>query len=591
VTGRERPLRPDDPTRLGRYEVIGRLGEGGMGTVYLGRSPDGQLVAVKVIRLDLSDDPEFRARFREEVERARQVPPFCTAEVLDADPEHEQPYLVVEYVDGPSLASVIEDRGPLSTANLHALAIGVATALTAIHGAGVIHRDLKPSNVLLAPGSPKVIDFGIARAVDAARGLTRTDQQLGTVAYMAPERFGPLVTGAGLAARGVTQAADVFAWGAVVAYAGTGRSPFTADSPAGVAARIMTQAPDLSGLAPPLRALVGQALAKDPAERPTARQLLDRLLSVGPRSSSEVAAALARQPVLRVAAEEARAATELGGVPVPAAPSDATTRFVDAGAAAPAARPVRRWRWIAFILAVLAASATVVGVWRDWIPVGGPSGKTGAMSTTAPGATAASGTSPTVPTSTGASQSEPPLLRDRLASEGRWKTRDDPTNQSTCGFAGALVVTRQSLGTYRCPGPVDPIEDFSVAVDIRLLTESSCATIWFRFADADGGYALRACATGYQLVTHGKGGPSVITPLWTHSFDQPLPLDTVARVGIVATGRELEFQRDGRTVGTWRDDTYGSGRLVLGISQDDAPDAPPPYRVSFANIEIRPRSA
>ncbi len=178
------PLQPGDPRQLGPYHLLGRLGQGGMGSVYLGQHPDGQPVAVKVIRADLAGDDEFRHRFRREVASARQVPPFCTAEVLDADPDHDPPYLVVEYVDGPSLASVVDARGPLTPANLHGLAIGVAAALTAIHGAGVIHRDLKPGNVLLAPGSPKVIDFGIARAVDATRGLTGTGEVIGTVAYM-----------------------------------------------------------------------------------------------------------------------------------------------------------------------------------------------------------------------------------------------------------------------------------------------------------------------------------------------------------------------------------------------------------------------
>jgi hypothetical protein len=266
-------LRPTDPSRLGGYTVVGRLGAGGMGVVYLARSPVGELVAIKVVHPTLALSDEFRARFRSEVLRARQVPPFCTAEVLDADPEHDPPYLVVEYVDGPSLGKVVGERGPLSLANLHAVAMGVATALTAIHEAGVVHRDLKPSNVLLAPGTPKVIDFGIARAFQSTTQLSRTDQLVGTVAYMAPERFGTAPSSE------VGPAADVFSWGAVVAYAGTGRTPFHADGPTAEAARILTQPPQLDGLTGPLRELVEKALAKDPVDRPLARELREMLLT------------------------------------------------------------------------------------------------------------------------------------------------------------------------------------------------------------------------------------------------------------------------------------------------------------------------
>ena len=204
-------LRAADPATIGTYTLIGRVGEGGMGTVYLAESPAGERVAVKVIRADLTDMAEFRGRFASEVARAQQVPPFCTAEVLGGDPDHDPPYLVVEYVDGPSLSEVVSSTGPLTPANTYGVAIGVATALTAIHSCGVIHRDLKPSNVLLAQGSPKVIDFGIARAVDATAGLTESGQVVGTVAYMAPERFTPLST--------LTPASDVFSWAAIVTYA------------------------------------------------------------------------------------------------------------------------------------------------------------------------------------------------------------------------------------------------------------------------------------------------------------------------------------------------------------------------------------
>ncbi|MGC4760724.1 serine/threonine protein kinase [Micromonospora trifolii] len=269
-------LRPADPARLGGYEVLDRLGDGGMGSVFLARSPEGRLVAVKVVRAELSHDEEFRGRFRSEVNRARQVPPFCTAEVLDADPDHDPPYLVVEYVDGPSLAEVIRKQGPLGAARLHSIAVGVATALTAIHGAGVIHRDLKPANVLVAPGGIKVIDFGIARAFEATSQHTRTNQMVGTVSYMAPERFDAA------SGRPTGPAADIFAWGALVAYAATGRSPFGGDSATATAMRILTQPPDLTGLGGPLRELVSRALEKDPAARPTARELLDGLLTAAP---------------------------------------------------------------------------------------------------------------------------------------------------------------------------------------------------------------------------------------------------------------------------------------------------------------------
>jgi eukaryotic-like serine/threonine-protein kinase len=295
-------LHRGDPRQIGDYTLLGRLGTGGMGVVYLGRDPAGQQVAVKMVHRALADDEEFHDRFLSEVERAQQVPPFSTAEVLDADPAHDPPYLVVEYVDGPSLGEVVQKDGPLTSANVHAVAIGVATALSAIHGAGVVHRDLKPRNVLLAPGSPKVIDFGIARAFEAASQHTVPGQMLGTLAYMAPESLDGYGSGR------VGPAADIFAWGGVVTYAATGRTPFQGGNPQAMAAQILTAPPRLDGVPESLRQLVEGSLAKDAADRPTARELLDMMLATGPQQLPMVEEILAKRPGLRSVASRAQAA-------------------------------------------------------------------------------------------------------------------------------------------------------------------------------------------------------------------------------------------------------------------------------------------
>ncbi|GAA2406781.1 hypothetical protein GCM10010404_76100 [Nonomuraea africana] len=241
---------------IGPYRVIRQLGRGGQGTVYLGQDERGELAAVKVVNVGIDH------AFARELAAARQVDEFCTARVLRADLDHEPPYVASEFIDGPALATVAPVRG----AALTRLAIGTATALAAIHRAGVVHRDFKPGNVLMGPDGPRVIDFSIARLIGAD---TTKQGSVGTPPYMAPEQFsgGP-----------VGPATDVFAWGSTMAYAAGGRPPFGADTFAAVAYRILHADPDLSEVPEPLRAIVARSLAKDPARRPSARDLLLELL-------------------------------------------------------------------------------------------------------------------------------------------------------------------------------------------------------------------------------------------------------------------------------------------------------------------------
>jgi serine/threonine protein kinase len=265
------PLEPGDPSALGQYEVVGRLGAGGQGAVFLGRAPGGEYVAIKLLHAQMANDPAARARFTREVSAAQRVEPFCTARVLEADVHGDQPYVVSEFIDGPSLHDVVAHDGPRSADQLERLAIGTVTALAAIHEAGIVHRDFKPNNVMLAADGPRVVDFGIARTVNSQESaVTATGMVVGTPGYLAPEQL----TGAPL-----TPAVDIFAWGATMVFAATGQSPFEADTLPVIINRILNEEPDLSALpAGPLRDLIGRCLSKDAGLRPPAAQLLLNLL-------------------------------------------------------------------------------------------------------------------------------------------------------------------------------------------------------------------------------------------------------------------------------------------------------------------------
>ncbi|MER6994783.1 serine/threonine-protein kinase [Streptomyces sp. NPDC000410] len=267
------PLEAGEPQTIGAYRLLGRLGAGGMGRVYLARSEGGRTVAVKVVHPHFALDEQFRARFRREVEAARRVGGAWTAPVLDADPDAPVPWVATGYVAGPSLTQTVTDHGPLPEHTVRTLGAGLAEALAAVHALGLVHRDVKPSNVLLALEGPRLIDFGIARAVDGTASLTTTGVSVGSPGYMAPEQI--------LGQAGVGGAADVFSLGAVLAYAATGAAPFPGDSSASLLYKVVHEEPELGALQGELRAVVADCLAKDPAARPAPAEVAARLAPGG----------------------------------------------------------------------------------------------------------------------------------------------------------------------------------------------------------------------------------------------------------------------------------------------------------------------
>jgi serine/threonine protein kinase len=310
------PLRRWDSERIGPYTIIGRLGAGAMGQVFLARSPAGRLVAVKTIRVELAEESGFRARFAREVAAASRVSGVFTAAVIEADPDADLPWVATAYVPAPSLSMLVKKAGPLPVPAVRWLAAGCAEALQSIHGAGLLHRDVKPSNVLVAPDGPRVIDFGIARAAERVQ-LTSTRGASGTPAYMAPEQ-----------ARDATQASpasDVFSLGATLVYAATGHAPYQGDTVMDILVRLATEPPDLTGMPAELADLIAPCLERVPRMRPTDATILGKLGSfatpVGPGHSYLPGAAM------QVIAEYEHAPL------VPAATADDDTDESSAGSA------------------------------------------------------------------------------------------------------------------------------------------------------------------------------------------------------------------------------------------------------------------
>jgi ABC-type transport system substrate-binding protein len=365
-------LLPGDPARVGRYRLTARLGAGGMGVVFLGAAKDGNLVAVKVLRPELAENPEFRARFSREVSTLTRVKGMCTVRVIEADTQAPRPFLVTEYIDGPALSDYIDEHGPLGAEMLYGLATGLAEALAAIHATGVIHRDLKPSNVLLTAGGPKVIDFGIAQAQDATV-LTGTGMTVGSIGFMAPEQ----IMGQAVAA------SDIFSWAVTIAYAASGTAPFGTGVSAAVFYRIMNTEPDIAAVPDSLLPWIQAALAKEPQNRPTANDLLRQLTSTSTQRAGGY-----DTPTQTILAQTWRpAATKPlpDGQPVPAATDHGILPLPQSGRPAP--RPARRRPvrvYAALALAVLVAVAgTVVGLLVSGHPTTGKSASGGSSSSSA----------------------------------------------------------------------------------------------------------------------------------------------------------------------------------------------------------------
>ncbi|MEV1079324.1 PQQ-binding-like beta-propeller repeat protein [Streptomyces sp. NPDC050211] len=318
-----------DPTEVGGYRLDGRLGAGGMGVVYLARSPDGRAVALKVIRRQWAEDREFRARFELEVAAARMVHSGFTAAVVDADPCAPEPWMATVYMPGESLSERVDRQGPLAGGELLRLARALVVALRDIHRAGVVHRDLKPGNVLLTSDGPRVIDFGIARALDG-NPLTETGHVVGTPAFMAPEQF--------LTDRETGLGADVFSLGCVLTFAATGRSPFDAESPYAAAYQVVHEEPALAEVPDSIRGLVETCLAKNPVDRPGVEELLTGL--------------------------------DAASAPPRAARRSAMLRRAGAGVLRWASRPVPAWVAGVTALVVLAAGGTIAatgGMPTPWL--------------------------------------------------------------------------------------------------------------------------------------------------------------------------------------------------------------------------------
>ncbi|MFI6902324.1 protein kinase [Nonomuraea sp. NPDC050394] len=541
---------------IGPYRILRELGRGGQGTVYLGRDDRGELAAVKVVH---GFDRSTKGAFDRELAAARQVAEFCTARVLRADLDHNPPYVASEFIDGPALHQV----APLRGAALTRLAIGTATALTAIHRAGVVHRDFKPGNVLMGQDGPRVIDFGIARLVD----LSQSQGAAGTPPYMAPEQF---------AGGQVGPAADVFAWGATMVFAASGRPPFGSDTLAAVAYRIIHADPDLGELPEPLRTIVARCLAKNPAARPTARDLLLNLL--GERAPAQPDAALrqgvaAAQPAGHPG-PEARptpgAPGAMAGIPgAPGAVPGVSTAPGSGGGAVPTdgmsgrarAGGVSRRAALAGGVAVLAAATTGVVLWR-----GGPGRGTGTRANPTAGSTPTA-TPTTSPSPSSTPSGTPGGTPSAAAPPAAGQLAD--VMESAVGLAPLADFTldaRITQGTWHttATGRLAYDPQFSdVRMDARVTAQHVEPALTGRVLMAEQDYV------GGRLVTDQAKTPIMLYARFVHAVAS---IANVADLARLTSG----VQSEGRTYTGSLPTTKGPESLwrqISAINNDEIPEA------------------
>ncbi|OKJ70325.1 serine/threonine-protein kinase [Streptomyces sp. CB02460] len=476
VTDVFEPLQANDPAEVAGYRLAARLGAGGMGRVYLSHTEDGRAVAIKVVRPELADDPDFRRRFGREVRAARRVRGAYTAELIDADAEAATPWLATLYVPGPSLTQAVARQGPLPVPALLWLMAGMAEALQAIHAEGIVHRDLKPSNVLLASDGPRVIDFGIALAADGT-SYTTTGHPIGTPAYMAPEQA---------SGEGATAASDVFALAQTAAYAALGK-PLYGDGPGVyVLYRIIHSEPDLTLLPEPLRPLFARCLAADPAERPAPAEIVEWCRQ---RLGPEAGAPAVWQ--------------EIGGTEVPTPVPEPTPVRTDPWAAPPPApaEPRARRRLVALVSAVGVVSALLVlGLaWRAMGPMGG--GEHRAAAGASASVTPSSGARKTAPESAG-------RVADALTEPSASPSPSEPQAEP---YAPVMVDAKHSVNL------ADPFKELNGKQgDIRF----SCQSV---------GCELKSDTSVFMLM-YGKPGATLdeCRLFLNHSKMRSLPLAAVA---------------------------------------------------------------